>query len=1138
MDAAHTLKKTALFLSAALAFAAPSFAQPTLTVSSTSVTLTAATQEQQITLGSSDSNATALSYTISGGASWYHVTPASGNTPATLLVDLVGTNCALTAAGCTNVPFTIKNTTSGGAGDTQTVNVSFTTSGSGGSGTSTLTATPNPITLTYPTGTTSQTLTIGSTTATTTTFNASTTTSWLQINGASSISSVPVGSSISVTVNGAVAASLGAGTYTGTITLANAANGGDTTAVTVTLVVSGGGGTTGTLLPNPTSVVLSYPAGTSSTTLCVTSNSGTTQFVAYSNTNWLLINAQSSFGPAPVGSCLTLSVNASVAAGLGTNNYAGTLYLYNSNFSSDITTVPVTLSVNGGGGTISGVASPSSLSFAYAASAGQPPFQTVVVNGSGTINVTTSLTSGNWPTNTGISYSIVGSAPSTVLVAVSGGIATAGTYSGSVTISSSAGSQTIPVTLTVSSTPVLLSNPGDFGCVYIAGQANTCSGTLSISTSDGSTPNLSVTSSASWVTLSSSSAVSPANFQITINPASLSNGFNTGTITVTATNGLNAILTIPVAVLVSGNSGNVGLTLNTSSLSFTGSGTQQLVVSGQNIVFTASPRMTTNTGTNWLSISPSGSLTATPTGQTINVTVNAAGLSASTTYSGFIDLTVGGVTQSIPVTLTLSSTSGNITIANSSAAGMPPVDASHPLTFSAQANGTAAAAQVLHVASASGASGITFTVTPSPAGSWLQLSDGSGCTTANNVLTCTTTTDISVGASPGTMAAGTYNGYITFAPTGGTTIQVPVTFTVTPGASISATPSTLTFSYTAGSNPPTSQTINVSGNGGALSFAATATSTGNWLSVDPTAGVTAASGTVPLTVSLKNLDSLNANQTYTGTITVTGTAGAQGTSTITVTLNVTAPLPTLQKVTNAASYNSGSISAGEIITLFGTGLGPDTGVAVNQSLISNNKFPTTLGGVQVLVSGYAAPMIYASSGQVSAVVPYEINRPVYLQNVNVQVKYLGQTSNGISLSQAAAAPGIFTANASGSGPGAILNSDLSVNSSGNPAKAGDTVVLYVTGEGQTIPGGVSGAITPSTIPFTVPVQAPTVTINGLPAQVAFFAEAPGLISGVAQINVQIPQGTPSGPAPVVVSFGGVSSQMTANGTGAVTVAVR
>jgi hypothetical protein len=97
-----------------------------------------------------------------------------------------------------------------------------------------------------------------------------------------------------------------------------------------------------------------------------------------------------------------------------------------------------------------------------------------------------------------------------------------------------------------------------------------------------------------------------------------------------------------------------------------------------------------------------------------------------------------------------------------------------------------------------------------------------------------------------------------------------------------------------------------------------------------------------------------------------------------------------------------------------------------------------------------------------------------------------------------------------------------------PGGAGDTVTVSVT----------YNPISPVTAPFPQPVAAPLVTIDGQPAQVLFYAEAPGLVAGVLQINVRIPTSVSSGAVPVVVSIGGASSQLTANGTGAVTVSVQ
>jgi uncharacterized protein (TIGR03437 family) len=59
-----------------------------------------------------------------------------------------------------------------------------------------------------------------------------------------------------------------------------------------------------------------------------------------------------------------------------------------------------------------------------------------------------------------------------------------------------------------------------------------------------------------------------------------------------------------------------------------------------------------------------------------------------------------------------------------------------------------------------------------------------------------------------------------------------------------------------------------------------------------------------------------------------------------------------------------------------------------------------------------------------------------------------------------------------------------------------------------------------------------VLIGGQPASVVFYGEAPGVISGVMQLNVQIPSNIPSGEIPVSVSVGGNSSQS------GVTVSVR
>jgi len=85
----------------------------------------------------------------------------------------------------------------------------------------------------------------------------------------------------------------------------------------------------------------------------------------------------------------------------------------------------------------------------------------------------------------------------------------------------------------------------------------------------------------------------------------------------------------------------------------------------------------------------------------------------------------------------------------------------------------------------------------------------------------------------------------------------------------------------------------------------------------------------------------------------------------------------------------------------------------------------------------------------------------------------------------------------------------------------------MTGEGQTTPAGVTGKVTTvaSAPPLTPsPLLAIGVTIGGQPANYVFAGEAPGIVSGVLQLNVVIPATVSAGDLPLIVSIGGVPSQ--------------
>jgi uncharacterized protein (TIGR03437 family) len=227
---------------------------------------------------------------------------------------------------------------------------------------------------------------------------------------------------------------------------------------------------------------------------------------------------------------------------------------------------------------------------------------------------------------------------------------------------------------------------------------------------------------------------------------------------------------------------------------------------------------------------------------------------------------------------------------------------------------------------------------------------------------------------------------------------------------------------------------------------------------------------------------------------------------------------------NGSGSAATPISPGEIVVLTGNGLGP-ANLTVNSPV--KGFFGTQLAGTSVSINGTPAPIIYTSSQYVAAIVPYEVFGQ---SSVPVTVTYNGTTSAVTTLPVALTAPGIFTADSTGSGQAAALNQDGTLNSASNPASASSIITIYVTGEGQTTPAGVDGKLA-NTAPYPAPIQSVSVLIGDLPGVVQYAGAAPQLVAGVMQINVQVPTGIAASAAvPVVVTIGGVASP-------AVTVAV-
>jgi uncharacterized protein (TIGR03437 family) len=458
-------------------------------------------------------------------------------------------------------------------------------------------------------------------------------------------------------------------------------------------------------------------------------------------------------------------------------------------------------------------------------------------------------------------------------------------------------------------------------------------------------------------------------------------------------------------------------------------------------------------------------------------------------------ITAGGVTTQISVTFTVGGGGVPVTISPST------------LAFAYTQNGALPAAQSLQI---TGSQSFTASAGTSTGGAWLAVTPASG---TGNV-------SLSVSVNPAGLAPGAYNGSITVTPTGGVAQTVAVTLTVSAAASLAATPNPLAFAYTTGNPPPAAQTVSVTSTGQAVTFAATASSSG-WLSVTQSAATTPA--TLSVSVNPANLGA----GPYNGSIALSGGSGVQQLNII-VTLTVIAPLPVIDAVVNAASYLQGGISPGEIVTIFGNSLGPVTGVGA--TIDKKGFIETTLATVQITFNGYPAPILYAGAGQINAIVPYEV---AGASNASVESIFGSVRSNSLTLAVVSSAPGVFSADASGKGPGAILDTSYHLVSASNPVSAGSIIQVFATGQGQTSPGGVDGLIEPSSLPLPAPLLSAGAMIGGVAATIQYVGAAPGLVAGALQVNIVVPPGVASGPAPLFVSFGGIDNSQTG-----ITVAIK
>jgi uncharacterized protein (TIGR03437 family) len=189
------------------------------------------------------------------------------------------------------------------------------------------------------------------------------------------------------------------------------------------------------------------------------------------------------------------------------------------------------------------------------------------------------------------------------------------------------------------------------------------------------------------------------------------------------------------------------------------------------------------------------------------------------------------------------------------------------------------------------------------------------------------------------------------------------------------------------------------------------------------------------------------------------------------------------------------VSPGELVTIFGANLGPASEAQAQVTTLRANTDRRHAG----LIGGIAAPMLFASSTQINAIVPFGVTGTT----TQIQVSTRAACWCPPPCRSSRVTRGIF-GQRQGGGQGRDPQPERQRELPTNPAAPGSVVVLYAPARTHHArQRGRSSHRARLTRSRVLPVS---VSIYGLPAQVIYAGAAPGLVAGVLQINVVVPAG--------------------------------
>jgi trimeric autotransporter adhesin len=775
---------------------------------------------------------------------------------------------------------------------------------------------------------------------------------------------------------------------------------------------------------------------------------------------------------------------------------------------------------------------------AFTAPAGSTPInQSVNLAGSitGIPFMASATSNGNWLKLS----SPNGAMPASLGITVDPSALPAGSNQGTITINAPNATpftQTVNVTLTTTAPgqPSLNIRPAALTFTFVQKAASSAQ-SISVSNLGGGSLSFSVTASTtsggSWLSGSPSSgsvnAFGSTGVSITANPSSLAPGTYSGTVVISSANPAQSVV-VPVTMTVSAVLQTI-LIPQTGLTFFAVQGGGPAPPQYISILNTGTGQMTFNitggtlSGGAWLSAFPlSGESDASsPIVPQVQVDVNPGKLTTGI-YYGTVQVNAPGADNSpqfVSIILNVLPPGANI----------GPLVQPSGLIFAAVAGGGLPGSQTVVVQN-TGSNPVTFH-------SGQISNNGQGFFTSlpqNGTVTQAQPINVVIQPQTAGLAAGVYRGSLTMSFSDGSTrniaivlVLLPANSTVPaaearPAASGTCTPTTLVpvftllqdgFSIPAGfpgqvavsviddcANPMTTGNVTVSFSNGDPALGLISLKNGTWAATwTPTHNVAQVTVTATAQIPAEKLQGevqiKGAFQTYTQPP-VIGTGA----------------------IVNAASFAAQApLAPGSLITLFGTNLAQGQGTA------SNVPLPLQLAGSSLSLAGKSAPLLFANGGQVNAIIPYGIA-------VNTPQQVVVSSSSTISVPQsvilAAAAPGIFTVNASGQGQGIIVGVDANGNQpiadAANPVKVGQPIVIYCTGLGEVNPAVPTGTAAPLT-QISRTIEPISVSVGGVAADVLFSGLTPGFV-GLYQVNATIPNGVaPGSQVPVTLTGAGQQS---------------